>query len=149
MVELFSRVIKQRVVSADELFVIFSREDRTVILIVDDSAFSRKATRNTLEKLGFQIEEASDGEAALVKLGQTHYDCVLTDLLMPGMSGLDLLDRIRSVMEIPVIVVTSDIQTTTLQLCMDKGAVTVVNKPVDASKLSQALALALPERVRT
>ena len=114
-----------------------------MFLVVDDSAFSRKATRQTLQRLGYDVQEASDVPAALQMLGSLSFECVVTDLLMPGLSGLDLLDRMNGTWSTPVVVLTSDVQTSTLQRCLEKGARTVVNKPVSEDKLKGALAVAL------
>jgi len=117
-----------------------------MLLIVDDSAFSRKTTRILLERLGHQVEEAKDVPHALELIATRTYQCVLTDLLMPGLTGIDLLERVRQLSRVPVAVVTCDVQQTTRQRCLDLGAVTVVNKPVDEARLAEALEIVLAPR---
>ena len=117
-----------------------------MLLIVDDSAFSRKATRMILERLGHQVEEAKDVPQALELIATRDYQCVLTDLLMPGLTGFDLLERACKLSRVPVAVVTCDVQQTTRQRCLQLGAATVVNKPVDETKLAQAIELVLAQR---
>lgn len=117
-----------------------------MLLIVDDSAFSRKTTRIILERLGHQVEEASDVVRALEMIANRDYQCVLTDLLMPGLTGFDLLLHVRKVSQVPVAVVTCDVQQTTRQRCLELGAAAVVNKPVDDAKLSSVLEAVLAPR---
>ena len=117
-----------------------------MLLIVDDSAFSRKATRIILERLGHQVEEAKDVPQALELIGTRDYQCVLTDLLMPGLTGFDLLEKVRHLSRVPVAVVTCDVQQTTRQRCLELGAVMVVNKPVDEAKLAKAIEVVLARR---
>lgn len=121
-------------------------DSRDMLLIVDDSAFSRKATRIILERLGHQVEEAKDVPQALDLIATREYQCVLTDLLMPGLTGFDLLEKVRHLSRVPVAVVTCDVQQTTRQRCLDLGAVMVVNKPVDETKLAKAIEVVLARR---
>ena len=66
------------------------------ILLVDDSSTVRKVVRELLEQLGFKkIDEASDGEAALARIGEKGYDLVIADWNMEPMNGQMLLERIR------------------------------------------------------
>lgn len=99
-----------------------------------------------LERLGQQVEEAKDVPQALDMIANRDYQCVLTDLLMPGLTGFDLLDKVRQFSRVPVAVVTCDVQQTTRQRCLDLGAVTVVNKPVDETKLAKAIEIVLASR---
>lgn len=117
-----------------------------MLLIVDDSAFSRKATRLILERLGHQVEEAKDVPQALQLIATHDYQCVLTDLLMPGLTGMDLLERVRAISRVPVAVISCDVQQTTRQRCLNLGAVTVVHKPVDEAKITEMLSLVLASR---
>ena len=66
------------------------------ILLVDDSSTVRKIVRELLEQLGFKnIDEASDGEAALARVGEKEYALVIADWHMAPMNGQMLLERIR------------------------------------------------------
>ena len=66
------------------------------ILLVDDSSTVRKVVRELLEQLGFKnIDEASDGEAALARVGEKEYALVIADWHMAPMNGQMLLERIR------------------------------------------------------
>ena len=87
-----------------------------------------------LIRQGYLVEVAGNGEAALEKLNQNHYDLVLLDQMMPGMSGLDLLRLLRatySPSELPVIMVTAVDQSEMVVQALDQGANDYVVKPVD------------------
>ncbi len=60
------------------------------ILVVDDEAFVTRVTKLALERAGYHVEVASDGEEALGSLGKCPFDVVITDLIMPRMSGREL-----------------------------------------------------------
>ena len=65
------------------------------ILVVDDESAIRYSITKTLQRVGFQVESAASGEEALQMMGQKNYDVVLTDIRMPGITGVDLLSRIK------------------------------------------------------
>jgi two-component system KDP operon response regulator KdpE len=73
------------------------------ILIVDDESSLRRVLRVTLAGLGFETEVASNGEQALAKLGADHYDVVLLDIEMPGISGIETCKEIKKLSQRPVV----------------------------------------------
>ncbi|MDB5323044.1 MAG: putative response regulator receiver modulated metal dependent phosphohydrolase [Phycisphaerales bacterium] len=81
------------------------------ILIVDDDEVSRHVVRKMIERDGHQVEEAGDGEAALAALDAGLMpDCIVLDLMMPRVGGVDVLRRMRSDprwQQIPVLLMTS------------------------------------------
>jgi len=102
------------------------------ILIVDDSALARRLTRQVLEELGHSVEEASDGPQALERFAIHHHDAIVLDLVMPGMEGLEVLKKFRQLnSQVPILVVTADIQKTTREQVKAAGAAAILNKPVD------------------
>lgn len=101
------------------------------ILIVDDSLFQRSNIRELLNDPGYEFLEAADGESALRMISEQAPDCMLLDLVMPGMDGFAVLERLQSENNpLPVIVISADIQTTSQQRCLDLGVKAVVNKPL-------------------
>ena len=66
------------------------------ILLVDDEESLRRVTQLELEDLGFSVSTVADGQEALKVLATTPFQVVITDLKMPGMSGMDLLRRVRN-----------------------------------------------------
>jgi two-component system, chemotaxis family, chemotaxis protein CheY len=114
------------------------------ILVVDDSGLARRLIRKILEELGHEVEEASDGAAALERYALNHPDVVVLDLLMHGMYGVEVLEKLKQLNpELPVIVVSADIQRTTREQVRGMGASAMVNKPVTKEQLSEALAIVL------
>jgi chemotaxis protein histidine kinase CheA len=80
------------------------------VLLVDDSMVTREMERRLLEDAGFLVSVAAEGSEALSQLGAERFDCVVTDLEMPGMDGYELTRRLRSVpklSQIPVVVVST------------------------------------------
>jgi DNA-binding NtrC family response regulator len=75
--------------------VVTAGEGRARILIVDDEAAQRSSIAKMIERWGFQADSAAEGEEALRKLKESSFDAMVTDLMMPGMDGEELLRRIR------------------------------------------------------
>lgn len=101
------------------------------ILIVDDEPNVRLVFRTALESIGYQIEEAANGENALEKLGCSHYDLTLLDLQMPCLDGMATLRRIRDTgIEVPVVIVTAHGRIPDAVEAMKLGAIDFVSKPV-------------------
>ncbi len=70
-------------------------EKQERILVVDDEDRIRRLLRMYLEREGYLIDEAEDGETALKKGMETDYDLILLDLMLPGMDGLDVCRELR------------------------------------------------------
>ncbi|MGJ5820675.1 sigma-54-dependent transcriptional regulator [Paludibaculum fermentans] len=114
------------------------------ILIVDDEESLRRVTQLRLQQAGYEAATAADGDEALAFLQRHPQDLVLTDLRMPGMSGLDLLKRIRQDFpEIIVIVVTAFGTIESAVEAMKQGAFDYIIKPVNSDALRIILARAL------
>ena len=114
------------------------------VLIVDDSALSRRTLRQILEPEGYDIVEAEDGLIALERYFLDKPDVVLLDLVMKGMYGLEVLTKLRELdAEAKVVVVSADIQTSSKELVEQAGAKAFVNKPFDRAEILQALASVL------
>jgi two-component system chemotaxis response regulator CheY len=114
------------------------------VLVVDDSALSRRTLRHILEPAGYDVAEAEDGLAALERYYLDRPDVVLLDLVMKGMYGLEVLAKLRELdAEARVIVVSADIQTSSHELVEQAGAKAFVNKPFDKTDILDALSSAL------
>ena len=117
------------------------------ILIVDDSAMSRRIVRRILEGAGHEAIEAEDGMIAVEKYFLDKPDLVLLDLTMKGLSGLEVLQKLREMDQRACVVVASaDIQDSTRSITKEGGAVGFVTKPFTESKLITAVESALKER---
>jgi len=118
----------------------------TRVLIVDDSALTRRSLRQILETAGCDVVEAEDGLVALERYFLDKPDVVMLDLVMRGMYGLDVLQKLRELDgEARIIVVSADIQSSSRELAEQAGARAFVNKPFDKAEILGALSTALVE----
>ncbi len=114
------------------------------ILVIDDSSFLRKMVCGWLKQANYEVLEAADGDEGLDKVASDQPDCILLDLAMPNLDGLEVLKALRERgCAIPVIVVTADVQKSTKQQCLDLGARTVINKPSNVEDLDHVIRSAL------
>jgi len=114
------------------------------ILIIDDSRFQRRIISDILEEEGFAVITSADGNSGYATALEESPDLIICDLLMPDLDGYEFLKKMReNKISIPVVVLTSDIQHTTRKICLDLGAVDVLNKPVKKTTLVPALQKAL------
>jgi two-component system chemotaxis response regulator CheY len=106
------------------------------ILLVDDSAMARRSARQILESAGYSVAEAEDGLVALERYFLEKPDLVLLDLVMKGMNGLDVLNKLTEMDgDARVVVVSADVQDSSRQLAEAAGAAGFLNKPIDRSLL--------------
>ncbi len=117
------------------------------ILVVDDERRGRRVLQIMIEDLGFASLAAEGGEEALAQLRDEKFDLVITDLKMPGMSGIELLTRIRELdAEIPVILLTAYGTVQSAVEAMKKGAFDYLLRPFDADALEAVIRRALAFR---
>src|SRR6478752_9831358 len=106
------------------------------ILLVEDKNELRTMLRKALERFGFTVEEASDGSAAIQKIRAKRYQMVVTDLKMPGASGLEVLRETKHAdATIPVILLTAYGSVEEAVTAMKEGAFDFLQKPVDLDHL--------------
>jgi two-component system, chemotaxis family, chemotaxis protein CheY len=111
-----------------------------LILVVEDSSFQRKIITQILEKAGNETLSAENGKQGLEILETHKPDCIFCDLLMPEMDGFAFLEALKEKnIQIPVINLTSDIQDTVKQRCLDLGAKGFLNKPAQESQILETL----------
>ncbi len=117
---------------------------RRRVLLVDDDDSLRWVTQTQLTQAGYDVAAAADGASGLLSMAQDSPDLVITDLKMPGMSGLDLLRTIRrDYSEIPVILVTAFGTVENAVEAMKSGAYDYVTKPVNIDELRLTIERAL------
>ena len=106
------------------------------ILVVEDDEDMRENLRRILVGAGYEVHLARNGVEAIKVLESLQCHLVLTDLVMPGMGGLDLLDEIRGhEQNLPVIFLTAFGDRTTMIKATEKGAVDFLTKPIRAASL--------------
>ena len=120
------------------------------ILVVDDNASNRNVLCRRLERQGYTVEEASNGETALDRIATEHFDLVLLDILMPLMDGFEVLARMRKdrrTRPVPVIVVSALDEIDSVVRAIEMGAEDYLFKPFDPVLLRARIG-ALLERKR-
>lgn len=107
-----------------------------IILVVDDDEGLREGLSRLLEDEGYQVLCADNGDRALEIIRQTHIDLILTDMRMPGMSGIELLKNVRAVNErVGVIILTGYGEIESYIEAMNFGAMEYVSKPFKVNEL--------------
>ena len=104
------------------------------LLVVDDNAWNRDLLNRRLKRAGYAVAIAENGEEAIDKVRNENIDLVLLDVMMPGISGIDVLRMIRkthSPAELPVIMATAKNQSEDIVEALDQGANDYVTKPLD------------------
>lgn len=121
------------------------------ILIVDDSSFQRRLIRGLLTHMGHEVIETDCGASGLETLRSEQPDLLILDLLMPEMTGYEVLETLQSEQaSVPRLVLTADVQDSARRRCLNLGAVRVLNKPPKEPELRDAIdaALAATEAAR-
>jgi two-component system chemotaxis response regulator CheY len=117
------------------------------VLIVDDSALARRNLRQILESADCEVAEAEDGLSALERYFLDKPDVVLLDLVMHGMYGLDVLEKLRQLdPAVKVVVVSADVQTSSQKLVGQAGAKAFITKPFDREEILGTLDAVLGAR---
>ncbi|PID40675.1 MAG: diguanylate cyclase response regulator, partial [Proteobacteria bacterium] len=116
------------------------------ILIVDDDLSVRDAMHEFIEMSGYEASVASSAEEAMDLLSDRSFEVVITDILLPGMDGLALTDRIKRTWDVEVIVMTGYSTDYSYEEAISKGASDFVFKPVRFEELRLRLKRVLNER---
>jgi DNA-binding NtrC family response regulator len=114
------------------------------VLIVDDKEMMRDSVGATLQRAGFDVMTVDGGEAALGAVAARRPEAVVTDMKMPGMTGLELLERIRKIDEdLPVIVMTAFAGVDSAVKAIKLGAFDYITKPFEGDELVIAVKRAI------
>jgi two-component system response regulator FixJ len=120
--------------------------DVRLVSIVDDDESLRRSVRNLLSSVGFRVETFASAEAFLESAHLSITGCVVLDLRMPGMSGLDLLMHLAATgSRIPVIILTAHSDDESCRRTLQAGAVAFLGKPFHGEALLSAVRRALAE----
>jgi DNA-binding NtrC family response regulator len=105
------------------------------ILIVDDERSIRNTLTDILENEKYKVDQAENGEMALEKVKENHFDVVLCDIKMPGMDGIEVLENILKITDTPVIMISGHGTIETAVGAIKKGAYDYIEKPPDLNRL--------------
>src|SRR5881396_525996 len=123
-------------------------ERRTrVVCVVDDDESLRRSVRNLLSSVGFRVETFASAEEFLETTHRADIGCLVLDLRMAGMNGLDLLRHLAATgSRIPAIILTAHGDDETRQRTLQAGAVAFLTKPFQSATLLDAVRTALAAR---
>jgi DNA-binding NtrC family response regulator len=118
------------------------------ILIADDDEVSCQLFAETLEDDGYRVKKVGSGDQALTSLAEDHFDLLITDVRMPGSSGLEVTRRAHAEYpSLPVIVMTAFGSIETAVEAIHEGAFDFISKPMNLAELRNAVSKALAQRV--
>ena len=116
------------------------------VLVVDDQPLNLKMLERRLNQTGYRPISAASGQEAIKLLALNSVDAVLLDINMPGMNGMEVLNKIRTsekLHELPVIMLSADGQEETIEQCYQLGANDFLSKPYETHELQVRLAVAI------
>lgn len=106
------------------------------ILVIDDERAIRNTLKDILSFEGFEVEEAVDGAEGLEMIKQKDYDCILCDVKMPKMDGIEVLDKAKELKpDVPFVVISGHGNIETAVDAVKKGAYDFISKPPDLNRL--------------
>lgn len=112
----------------------------TSLLVVDDDVLVLKMTKRLLERRGYRVVACSCGEDALARVEQETFDCMISDVQMPGISGTRLLRAVRDRdLDLPVVLVTGNPDVGTAASAVEYGAFHYLVKPVESFQLEETV----------
>ncbi len=118
--------------------------EKKTALVVDDSALTRKFIIDFLKPLDLEILQTSNGKDAMSFLLAKKIDVLLLDLLMPDVTGWEVLEFMnKKGISVPTIIISADVQDSTKRKCFELGAFAMTHKPPKEAELQEAVQKAL------
>ncbi|CAN5444686.1 MAG: response regulator transcription factor [Actinomycetota bacterium] len=114
--------------------MVFGSLEETILLVDDDAALL-EVTSIVLSSEGYRVLTAEDGYDALKEVGRERLDLVVLDVMMPNLSGLEVLKRIREQSDVPVVLLTAKSQSVDKVVGLELGADDYITKPFDTKEL--------------
>lgn len=122
-------------------------KSKSTILIVDDERIVRESLLHWFEEEGYEVDIAESGEDALKIIDKGKYDLMLVDMKMPGISGLELLDRVKEIdSDCIFILITAFASVPTAIKALKNGAHDYITKPIDPDELAHIVEKAIHQR---
>ncbi|MEW5802796.1 MAG: response regulator [bacterium] len=116
------------------------------VLVVDDEQNSREGLSKILTKEGYVVHTAENGKKALLEAENNKFDLIITDLRMPEMDGIEVLEKLRKKnKDIGVVIVTAYGEVNSYLKAMNLGAFEYLNKPIHLEELRRVINKALHE----
>jgi CheY-like chemotaxis protein len=121
------------------------------ILVVEDNIVNQRLARKLVEKLGYRVDVAANGQEAVEAFGRMPYDLVLMDCQMPVMNGFDATQQIRrdAKHHVPILALTASALKEDLERCVNAGMDQCLTKPIRFEHLDAALKRWIPRNTPT
>ena len=120
--------------------------DTRIVSVVDDNESLRRSLRNLLRSFGFRVETFASAEAFLESIHHEQTRCLVLDLRMPGMNGLELLSHLSGTgSRIPAVILTAHSDDEARQRSLESGAVAFLSKPFIGKALLDAVRTAIDQ----
>ncbi len=118
------------------------------LLIIEDERQIARFLELELSHEGYQVDLGSDGREGLEKVKQNHYDLILLDIMLPGLSGMEVCRRIRHFSSIPIVMLTAKDDIENKVMGLDIGADDYITKPFSIEELLARLRVALRHQTK-
>jgi two-component system phosphate regulon sensor histidine kinase PhoR len=126
---------------------VFGVKEEPTVLVVDDERVMREGCTRICQQMGCSVLGAQDGEEGLRLLGENRVDVLLLDLMMPGVSGMEVLERLVGLESAPVVIVITGYATVELAVqAMKRGAYDFIAKPFTPDQLRLVVSRALERK---
>lgn len=112
------------------------------VLVVDDDEVLRIVFRMELEKAGYGVLEAENGQAGFIIAGDNHPNLIITDIMMPVLDGIGLIDKIRnsnSIRSTPIIAISAERDPAISKRALERGANEFISKPISPGGLLRSV----------
>jgi two-component system alkaline phosphatase synthesis response regulator PhoP len=126
-----------------------ARQQRPCIMVVDDEPSILRLIQCALKLAGFDVMLAASGDSALELMRRHRPDLVILDIMMPGLDGFQVLNRIRKQSDIPVIMLTARHEMTILRDSLVLGADDFITKPFSVGELTARIRAKLRRYMRS
>jgi two-component system sensor histidine kinase/response regulator len=122
------------------------KPENSKILVVDDEPVNIFLLESILTEEEYQVITASNGYEALSIINETSIDAILLDIMMPEISGIEVLEKIKKnerIKDIPVIIISAKTEALDVKVALEKGAIDYIKKPIDSMEMLARLQTAL------
>ncbi|MBA2700128.1 MAG: response regulator transcription factor [Chloroflexi bacterium] len=121
-------------------------DSRPLVLVADDQPVFARLVSRTLRAEGFRVETVSDGSSAIERVAELNPDILVLDVVMPGMSGFEVLDELRHTHPVPVVLLSHEAHASSRVEGLDRGAADYLVKPFHPTELAARIRAVLRRR---
>ncbi len=129
-----------------EALLIKQTSEKKMVMVVEDDELFRKSLSTFIKSLGYDVLAAETAESAMEQLAQRPVNLLLTDLLLPGLTGIELARSVRCSDQIPIILISGHLSEESKEEAKEAVIDALMKKPTDLSQLAKKLNEFLVER---